>query len=156
HNINEIYLISHSMLETGNGTSKLATGVEVGKNKAGVPTLVTSSNRNTLSNIKVTYNMFGIGAYDSCPLNCGAERAYSEGWFTPEAAIIGGAKFISNDYLKVGQDTLYKMKWNPAAPGTHQYASDIGSATTQTSKLYEFYSLLDTYTLVFNIPVYRK
>jgi len=156
HNINEIYLISHSMLETGNGTSKLATGVEVGKNKAGVPTLVTSSNRNTLSNIKVTYNMFGIGAYDSCPLNCGAERAYSEGWFTPEAAIIGGAKFISNDYLKVGQDTLYKMKWNPAAPGTHQYASDIGWATKQTSKLYEFYSLLDTYTLVFDIPVYRK
>src|SRR5699024_6656123 len=29
YNINEIYLVSHALLETGNGTSKLATGVKV-------------------------------------------------------------------------------------------------------------------------------
>ena len=33
HNVNEIYLISHAFLETGNGTSALAMGVEVGEDK---------------------------------------------------------------------------------------------------------------------------
>src|SRR5690606_27599673 len=145
HNINEIYLISHALLETGNGTSELATGVEVGKNKDEIPTMVTPENRHLLTDIKLVYNMFGINANDSCALKCGSERAYKENWFTPEAAIIGGAKFISEQYVGIGQDTLYKMKWNPAAPGTHQYATDIGWAVKQTSRLAEYYSLLDTY-----------
>src|SRR5699024_10340048 len=67
-NINEIYLISHALLETGNGASTLAKGVEVGKNKNGKPVRVTSSNRKNLKEIKTTYNFFDIGAVDSCPL----------------------------------------------------------------------------------------
>src|SRR5699024_7931126 len=47
--VNEAYLISHSLLETGNGTSKLAKGIEVGKNKSGKPTVVTDSNRGNLT-----------------------------------------------------------------------------------------------------------
>jgi len=155
HNINEIYLISHALLETGNGTSELATGVEVGKNKDEIPTMVTPENRHLLTDIKLVYNMFGINANDSCALKCGSERAYKENWFTPEAAIIGGAKFISEQYVGIGQDTLYKMKWNPAAPGTHQYATDIGWAVKQTSRLAEYYSLLDTYIITFDVPIYK-
>src|SRR5690606_497124 len=59
YNINEIYLISHSLLETGNGKSKLATGVTY--------------------NGKTVYNMFGYGAKDSCPIECGAKTAYDNG-----------------------------------------------------------------------------
>lgn len=146
YHINEAYLIVHSMLETGNGTSELATGVKVSKvNGKKVPT-------------KTVYNMYGIGAYDSTALTSGAEYAYKQGWFTPEKAIIGGAKFISMNYInnsKYHQNTLYKMRWNPECPGIHQYATDIGWASKQTSGLYTIYQRLSEYEANFDVPVYK-
>jgi len=141
YGINEIYLISHALLETGNGTSTLANGVKV--------------------NGKTVYNMYGIGAYDGTAISSGAEYAYNAGWFTPEAAIIGGAQFIAQGYIKSGQDTLYKMRWNPEAAqnsgvATHQYATDIAWASKQVKQISNLYSLLSSYTLNYDIPVYKK
>src|SRR5699024_10016193 len=105
--ISDVYLLSHALLETGNGKSALANGI---KYKG-----------------KTVYNMYGIGAVDSCPEECGAKRAYEEGWFSPKEAIIGGAAFIGNGYIQSGQNTLYKMRWNPESmsntnSASHQYA----------------------------------
>ncbi len=141
HGVNEMYLISHALLETGNGNSQLAQGVKV--------------------NGKTVYNMYGIGASDGAAVKKGAEFAYHAGWFTPEAAIIGGAQFISEKYINVGQDTLYKMRWNPEAASntgkaTHQYATDVGWAVKQISQIHNLYALLNSYTLVYDVPVYRK
>lgn len=136
YHINEIYLISHALLETGNGTSDLA----IGKIKI---------------NKKPVYNMYGTGAYDNCPQTCGAQWAYDHQWFTPKDAIIGGAQFVSEKYIQAGQDTLYKMRWNPDHPGTHQYATDIGWAVKQTEKIKKLYDMLDFYTLVFDVPRYH-
>ena len=99
NNINEIYLLAHALLETGNGTSDLAKGVLVSvvDGKAVTPMVV--------------YNMFGIGARDEDPVRLGSEYAYKQGWFTPEAAIIGGTKWIADSYINNStyrQDTLYK------------------------------------------------
>ena len=140
YGINEVYLISHALLETGNGTSTLAKGVTV--------------------NGKTVYNMYGIGAYDGSAISSGAQYAYNAGWFTPEAAIIGGAKFIAQGYINAGQDTLYKMRWNPGAAestgkATHQYATDIGWASKQVTQIYNLYSLLDSYILKLEIPKYK-
>lgn len=147
HHVNEVYLASHAMLETGNGTSQLSNGVLVKEvdGKKVEP--------------KVVYNMFGIGAVDSAPLKGGSERAYQEGWFTPEKAIIGGAKFIGEKYVnnpEFKQNTLYKMRWNPEQPGKHQYATDIGWAVKQVPQIYNLYQLLDNYTLTFDVPVYSN
>src|SRR5699024_16565 len=108
--INEAYLVSHALLETGNGKSKLAQGIDVGKNKSGKLVVVTTSNRKSLTNIKTVYNMFGIGAIDSNPENAGAIRAYEEGWDTPKKAIEGGAKWVGEGYIynAYKQNTLYK------------------------------------------------
>ena len=111
-------------------------------------------------NGKTVYNMYGIGAYDGSAVSSGAQYAYNAGWFTPEAAIIGGAKFIAQGYVNAGQDTLYKMRWNPDAAektgkATHQYASDIGWATKQVNQIYNLYSLLSSYTLNYEIPTYQ-
>lgn len=146
YHINEIYLISHALLETGNGKSTLANGilVDMVDGKPVEP--------------KMVYNMFGIGAVDSCPNSCGAETAYKNGWFTPEAAIIGGAKFISTMYINhptYQQDTIYKMRWNPSKPGTHQYATDIAWAFKQVTRIKQLYDLLDHYTLYYDVPVYK-
>lgn len=140
YGINEIYLISHALLETGNGASILARGVEV--------------------NGKTVYNMYGIGAFDNNAIAAGAEFAYNAGWFTPEAAIIGGAQFIAERYINRGQDTLYKMRWNPASAenfgyAAHQYATDIGWAAKQVKQIYNLYSLLDSYTITLEIPKYK-
>lgn len=161
HGVNEIYLISHALLETGHGKgSPLATGIQVGKNSQGSLVLVSNDNRSSLKEIKTVYNMYGINAKDACPLECGAKYAYEANWFTPEAAIKGGAAFIGDGYVNKGQNTLYKMRWNPyfAASNnyaSHQYASDIGWAYKQTSNMYNIYSLLDDYFLVLDIPVYK-
>lgn len=144
--INELYLISHALLETGNGTSELATGVLV-DSVDGVPV-----------EPKVVYNMFGIQARDVDPIRLGAEYAYQNGWFTPEAAIIGGAKFIGEKYIHnptYQQDTIYEMRWNPNKPGTHQYATDIGWAAKQVTNLKKMYDSLSWYTLHFDVPVYK-
>ncbi|WNF33613.1 N-acetylglucosaminidase [Aeribacillus composti] len=141
YGINEIYLISHALLETGNGTSALANGIKY--------------------NGKTVYNMYGIGAYDNCAVECGVKRAYDEGWFTPEKAIVGGAKFIAEKYVYDGRDTLYKMRWDPDFADVNkrygkQYATDIGWAYKQTASMYNMYKLLDSYTLVLEIPEYKK
>ncbi|PKF86887.1 mannosyl-glycoprotein endo-beta-N-acetylglucosamidase [Bacillus sp. BA3] len=140
YGVNEIYLISHALLETGNGTSPLATGVKV--------------------NGKTVYNMYGVGAFDGTALSSGSQYAYNAGWFTPEAAIIGGAEFIAKGYISAGQDTLYKMRWNPTAAekygyASHQYATDIGWATKQVKQIYNLYSLLDSYKLTIEVPKYK-
>lgn len=138
YSINEIYLVSHALLETGNGTSQLANGVKYEG--------------------KTVYNMYGIGAYDASPIESGAKYAYEQGWFTPETAIIEGAKFIGSSYINnpyYQQDTLYKMRWNPANPATHQYATDIGWADKQTYNIAKLYSLLNSYVLYLDIPKYK-
>ncbi|WP_084822140.1 SH3 domain-containing protein, partial [Bacillus sp. SA1-12] len=140
NNVNEIYLISHALLETGNGTSQLSKGV--------------------LVNGKIVYNMYGIGAYDGSAIRSGAQFAYQAGWFTKEAAIIGGAKFIADGYINNGQDTLYKMRWNPSSSikygyPSNQYATDIGWAVKQVNQIYNLYRLIDSYKLVFDIPTYK-
>src|SRR5699024_3364529 len=66
-NINELYLISHALLETGYGTSNLATGI-----------LVDQINGKPVEP-RIVYNMFGIGAADSAPEKLGSEKAYTEG-----------------------------------------------------------------------------
>lgn len=166
NNINDVYLISHAFLETGHGTSELATGVEVGKDKNGKTTMVTASNRKNLTNIKIVYNMFGVGAFDDCALKCGSERAYDRDWTTPYKAIVGGAEFIGNDYIKgqnntnTVQNTIYKMRWNPEYMERtknfgHQYATDIGWASKQITNMYNLYQQLDSYTLILDVPAYK-
>lgn len=139
HNVNDVYLVSHALLETGNGYSELATGIKY--------------------NGVTVYNMYGIGAYDNCAVTCGARKAYEEGWTTPEKAIIGGASFIGEDYVNAGQNTLYKMRWYPeklvTGNPTHQYATDIGWASKQTRNMYNLYQQLQNYTLYLDIPDYK-
>lgn len=114
HDVNEIYLINHALLETAKGKSELARGVVVDDNGT-----VGKGN-------KKYYNFFGIGAYDHDPINEAAKYAYRHGWDTPEKAIVGGAYFIKKDFLSdTAQSTLYGMRFNPENPGQHQYATDV-------------------------------
>lgn len=137
YNVSEIYLVAHACLETGNGTSQLSTGVEV--------------------NGETVYNMYGIAAYDDSALASGSQKAYKEGWTTPEAAIIGGAEWISEYYINSDsgrQNTLYKMRWNPDNPGEHLYATDIGWAVKQAVIIENMLTQFPEASLAYEVPVY--
>jgi len=135
YNVNPVYLAAHAIHETGNGTSDLAKGIIV-------------------NGVKV-YNLFGIGAVDSNPNGGGAQTAYNNGWDTIDKAIYGGAKWISNGYINAGQDTLYKMRWNPSNPTVHQYATDVKWAYNQAFKYKEIFDSISNIKLVFEIPKFK-
>lgn len=132
--VNAAYLAVHACLESGGGTSELARGVEY--------------------NGKIVYNMFGIGAYDSDPVSGGAKYAYEHGWFSVESAVLGGAQWISENYINAGQNTLYKMKWNPNKPSNHQYATDVAWASKQAKIISAFMDVFPIGQLSFEVSVY--
>ncbi|MEK4298285.1 SH3 domain-containing protein [Oceanobacillus sp. FSL W8-0428] len=152
NNINEAYLIAHAMHETGNGKSTLAQGIPVDA-KGNVTRNANGQIAKTSLTKHTVYNMYGYGAVDADPINGGAKYAFDRGWFTPEAAIIGGAGSI-NSYISRGQDTLYKMRWNPDNPGYPQYATHVRWATGQTKRIYDIYQLVDNYEAVYEIPAF--
>lgn len=141
YNVNPAYLVAHAILETGHGTSKLSKGIEY--------------------NNKTVYNFFGIGAKDGNDSDTlGAKTAYENGWFSPEEAIKGGAKWISNGYINTlaKQNTLYKMRWNMDQNGTpyHQYATDVPWAYKQIKYIKQVLDKCPSAQLEFEMPVYRK
>lgn len=160
YGVNELYLMSHAIHETGKGTSNLAKGVYYSP----------STNRVSYTDFAgatKVYNVYGIGAVDNNPLQGGAKLAYEEGWTSVDKAVVGGAKFVKYNYIQPrrvtmsGQNTLYKMLWHPeynAAYNTapwHQYATDIGWANTQTFYLAALYADYEAYTMTFDIPSYN-
>lgn len=158
YGVNEVYLVAHAFVETGRGTSLLAQGVPVDKDGNA---LINSSGNRIYPERPIAatvYNMYGIQAFDSNALGSGAKYAFQQKWFSPKEAIIGGANWISQNYInntKYRRNTLYKMRFNPDAPGTYQYATDIGWAAKQTKSISDVYQSLDAYTLNFDVPKYQ-
>lgn len=168
YGLNEMYLMSHALHETGNGYSTLARGIGVDSKG----NIVRDNNGNIITDknnpnvFEVVYNMFGYGAIDddrSTPQNetliGGARTAFYEGWFSPGAAVVGGAKKISNSYIAGGQNTLFKMKWDPETAGTgkygKQYATHIMWAKIQAEMIYRIIgSNIYDMPIMFEIPKY--
>lgn len=135
--ISEVYLVIHACLETANGTSRLANGTEFSG--------------------ETVYNVFGIGAVDASPVAGGSQYAYVEDWTSVEKAIMGGARWISENYInnpKYSQNTLYKMRWNPEKPAVHQYATDVAWASKQAKNMSAMFEAFPTAKYQFDIPVY--
>ncbi|HBR7714208.1 TPA: N-acetylglucosaminidase [Klebsiella pneumoniae] len=142
YGINECYLAAYAALETGNGTSVLGRGSSFSYNHQPSRTV---------------YNMYGIAAVDGNAVGGGKATAYSRGWFTPESAIRGGAEWISRAFVHKKQNTLYKMRWNPAHPASHQYATDVNWPEHISSGMYAICGDYHDYDqeLIFDVPVYK-
>lgn len=130
NNINEIYLIAHAFLESGYGTSNFASG------RYGA------------------YNYFGIGAFDNDP-DYAMKFAKNKGWTTPAKAIMGGASFVRKDYINKGQNTLYRIRWNPKNPATHQYATAIEWCQHQASTIAKLYKQIGLKGIYFTRDKYK-
>ncbi|MGL5694591.1 MAG: SH3 domain-containing protein [Peptostreptococcaceae bacterium] len=148
YDIDVIYLVAHSMWETGYGQSTLAKG-QVLTHYKGQP----------LSKPVTVYNFFGIGAVDGSANLSGAETAYKYGWTSIDATIDGSAKWVAENYIKSSkykQNTIYKMKWNYDYTW-HQYATDINwcnGVAKIMGDLVGFYD--DQSKLVYDVLQYKK
>lgn len=88
--------------------------------------------------------------------------SYNRPWDSPYKSILGGAKFLSEDYISIGQNTLYFQKFDVSRSDgyyTHQYMQNITAPLTEGIETYSSYSSIDGLldeSLVFIIPIYNN
>ena len=142
YNLDPVYFLSQSALETGWGTSNFANGITITQiantnapiyNSNGV---IVGYQMINLPHPTTVYNLYGIGAYDanaSFPNKTtilGTTYAYNHGWTSISNAIYGAAQFLSVNYIhntNIAQNTPYELRYinAPNDDMWHQYASDI-------------------------------
>ena len=170
YNIDPIYFVSQSMLETKRGTSNFAKGITI--TEALVP--VYKDGKLVYKNDKVVqkmkkldkpvtvYNLFGVNANNSNPTLGATSYAYNHGWTSIPKAIEGAAKFLSTNYLNhtpIKQATPYELRYINGTTGQmwHQYASDIDYAKSIGNLINQYsylYNSNDSFT--FNTPQFKK
>ena len=122
------------------------------------------------------YNYYNINAFKqgvngtitnglgfACGPNCGNGSTYKRPWNNKKDAIQGGALWIYDNYLKVGQNTMYFKKFNSnPAPGYslggHQYQTNITAPCSESLKLYKTYLATGEINnnFSFDIPIYNN
>lgn len=112
------------------------------------------------------YNYFNVGATgnsDDAVIRNGLAYAKSKGWNTRYKALEGGAATIGNNYIKIGQNTLYLQKFQVIKAGnhnlyTHQYMQNIQAPATEGNKTRNTYDKSGSLnnSFVFRIPVYSN
>lgn len=112
------------------------------------------------------YNFFNIGAYASAEGNAvqnGINYASQTGtwrrpWTSPWLSIVGGAEFLAESYIKIGQNTDYFQKFNVVSTPyfDHQYMGNIQAPSSEGSSRYSTYKDLGILNsaITFIIPVY--
>ena len=145
--VSPFHLAARVLQEQGSrGGSRLISGVEPG--------------------FEGYYNYFNIGATgqsnDEVVLNglTYAKDHWKQGAYY---SILYGANFLTESYIRKGQDTLYLQKYNVNPNGaynvfTHQYMQNISAPTTEGTSIKRLYAnagALDC-TFVFKIPVYEN
>lgn len=119
------------------------------------------------------YNFYNIGATDGTGAIARGLRwaagdgtgktSYGRPWTTPEKSIMGGAQFLSEEYIAEGQYTGYLQRFNVNPDSgyklySHQYMTNLTGALSQGYTTYASYAalgMLDS-SITFSIPVYEN
>lgn len=114
------------------------------------------------------FNFYNIGAYASSdPVINGliyAKRS-DVNWDTPEKSIVGGAKWIANEFISKGQDTIYLQRWDVDNQYLglywHLYQTNIQAPASESSTVYSSYKSIFNNDLTntnfnFIIPMYKN
>jgi beta-N-acetylglucosaminidase len=143
YNISPYVLISRVIQEVGAQGSTIVSG--------------------TVAGYEGYYNFYNIKASGNGSAETianGLKHAKEQGWNTHYKAIVGGASFLANDYVSVGQDTLYLQKWDMVGNSlvNHQYMQNIEAPANESVKTYRAYSNVNMLNsdFVFSIPVYKN
>lgn len=134
---------------------------------------LSSSATGTFSGYTGYYNFYNIGAtHSTAPngaiinglkfaktggsLSAANKIAFLIPWNSQYNAIVGGAKYIGNNYINRGQNTVYLQKFNLSSYSTfsHQYMANVEAAKAEAQKTYAAYQNFTDIPVVFYIPVY--
>ena len=116
-------------------------------------------------NGEIVYNPFNIRATGNSReeiLQNAAQYAYEQGWDSLEEALIGGIDFVRNDYIDIGQNTLYLQKFDIVNQDgelyTNQYMQNLLAPESEASNMKSIYEASDTVdaNLNFIIPLYEN
>ena len=121
----------------------------------------------TMAGYEGFYNFFNIEAYQSGNMSAvqrglwwaSQSGSYERPWNTAEKAILGGAYYYGNNYVKVGQDTFYLKKFNVQGNELykHQYMTNVQAAAAEGSVYAKAYNAeMKRTALEFKIPVYLQ
>ena len=111
------------------------------------------------------YNPFNIqatGNSDSEVITNGINYAKAQGWDTLEKGITGGINFLSKEYTKKGQNTLYLQKFDVESSANglywHQYMQNLMAAQSEGATLRRNYESINAISSshTFIIPVYKN
>ena len=157
NNLNAYHLVTRVIQEQGRtGTSTLSSGL--------------GYTGNGYQNYGYgLYNLFSIGATRKSTdpayqiyINA-LDRAAIEGWNTRAASIRGGGRFVGNNYINVGQNTLYLQKFSVYNTNGqlywHQYMQNLFGAQNEAKILYSLYQatgIQDSKDFEFVIPLYEN
>lgn len=113
----------------------------------------------------VVYNPFNIRATGNSSeeiLGNAAKYACEQGWDTLEKGLIGGVDFVKEDYIDVGQNTLYLQKFDivnqDGSLYTNQYMQNLLAPMSEASNMLDIYEASDTVdsALNFVVPLFEN
>ena len=112
------------------------------------------------------YNFLNVNASgngSSTIIKNALEYAKKQGWTNPEKSIKGGAKFLAQEYIQYGQNTLYLQKFDvDDSDGDlywHQYQQNVSAAKTESMDIMQTYKEIDSkldMSFNFVIPVFEN
>ncbi len=154
--VSPIYLAVLALQEQGTTGTRCTTGESF------------TYNGTTYSSL---YNFYNIGATSGTDNwkkgliyanggESGTSTTYNRPWNTAYKAIVGGALWIADGYINVGQSTMYFQKFNVTSKNTytHQYMTNVRAAYSQSSSMYSTFEdagCLES-NLVFTIPIFNN
>lgn len=102
------------------------------------------------------YNIYNIGANSSD--QDGIDFAASRNWDTREKAILYGSKYLMDNYITKGQNSLYLQKFDVHNnnPGHHYYMSNIRAPYSEAKNMLKGYisNYMDHVKRILEIPLY--
>ena len=118
------------------------------------------------SNYKGYYNFLNVNASgnnSTAIIENALKYAKKQGWNNPEKSIKGGAKFLAQEYIQYGQNTLYLQKFDvDDSDGDlywHQYQQNVAAAKNESTSIMKTYKEIDSkLDMPFNfvIPVFKN
>lgn len=117
------------------------------------------------------YNYFNVGAYATSSMTAiqrglwyakgsgSGATSYNRPWDTRTKSIIGGAKYYGENYVAVGQDTMYLKKFNVQGNNiyNHQYMTNVQGGASEGQHMAEGYGETSRQAaLIFKIPVFEN
>lgn len=156
HNVSPVYLASRILQEQGKNGSATGLGGNFTYNNKTYSGIFNFYNIKTAGNDPTTGLVWAMGGADR------TATSYGRPWNSPYKCIIGGAKFLGEDYISIGQNTRYFEKFAVSVSSgryTHQYQQNITAPLTEGISAYNSYAgvsgLLDE-PLMFIIPIYKN